>query len=62
MDEPKKIEDILKTWKKDKSLHKDITQLIINAVLSRCNIKALELSQDVNLPPHIRLPLIKPNN
>jgi len=61
MDEPKKVEEIQKFWKKNKGLEKDIAQPIINTILAKCNIKALELSQDVNLPPHIRLPLIKQN-
>jgi len=61
MDEPKKIEDIMKSWKKDKSLPKNLSPLIMNHILTRCNIKTLILSQDVNLPPNIRLPSIKQN-
>lgn len=61
MDDPKKIDEIAKEWKKSKSLQKDISPLIINAVLARCNIKALVLSQDVSLPPHVRLPTLKTN-
>ena len=29
---------------------------VLNFVLAKCNIKALALSQDVNLPPQIPLP------
>ena len=29
---------------------------VLNFVLAKCNIKALILSQDVNLPPQIPLP------
>ncbi len=61
MDEPKKIGEIMKSWKKDKSISKDLAPLIMNTALAKCNVKALTLSQDVNLPPHIRLPLVKPN-
>jgi hypothetical protein len=61
MDEPKKIDDIAKTWKKDKKLSKEISTPIINSILARCNIKALTLSQDVNLPPHIKLPIVNLN-
>jgi hypothetical protein len=61
MDDPKKIDGIAKEWKKSKSLQKEISPLIINSVLARCNIKALVLSQDVNLPPHVRLPTLKTN-
>jgi hypothetical protein len=59
MDEPKKIEAIMKEWKKNKSIPKTLAPLIINTALGKSNIKALTLSQEVNLPPHIRLPLIK---
>lgn len=61
MEEPKKIEEISKNWKKSKNLPKDLAPQIVNSILSRCNIKALTLSQDVNLPPHIRLPSLKTN-
>ena len=61
MDDPKKIDGITKEWNKSKSLQKDISPLIINSILARCNIKALVLSQDVNLPPHVRLPTLKAN-
>ena len=61
MEEPKKIQEIMKKWKKDKSLPKELSQVIFNTILARSNIKALTLSQDVNLPPPIRLPAIKPN-
>ncbi len=59
MDEPKKIEEIMKAWKKDKSIPKNLAPLIMNTALSKCNVKALTLSQDVNLPPHIRLPVVQ---
>ncbi len=61
MDEPKKIDDIAKAWKKDKKLSKEVSTPIINSILARCNIKALTLSQDVNLPPHIKLPIVNLN-
>jgi hypothetical protein len=61
MDDPKKVDDIMKGWKKNKTVPKDLSPIILNAVLSRCSVKALTLSQDVNLPPHIKLPMIRPN-
>jgi hypothetical protein len=61
MDDPKKIDGIMEEWKKNKSLGKEISPLIINSILAKCNIKALILSQDINLPPHVRLPALKAN-
>ncbi len=60
MEDPKKIKEILDTWAKDKSVPKDIAPQVFNAILGRCNIKGLNLSQEINLPPQIRLPFMKP--
>ena len=61
MDEPKKIKEILDDWKKQKKLPKELAPRILNTILSKCNIKALILSQDINLPPHIKMPFVKPS-
>lgn len=53
LDDSKVIKDVLKGWKKDKSIPNEITLEIINAVLFRSTIKALSLAQEVNLPPHL---------
>ena len=58
MEDPKKIDELLKAWKDGKTLPKEIMEQILNTVLFRCNIKALMLSQEVNLPPHFRLPRV----
>ncbi len=60
MDEPKKVEDIIKKWKSGKSVPKELMETILNTILFRCNVKALSLSQDVNLPPHFKMPRIVP--
>jgi hypothetical protein len=59
MEDPKKIKEIQDSWNKDKTLLKEITPLIFNSILGRCNIKGLTLSQEINLPPQIRLPFMK---
>jgi|TARA_Y100000310_G_scaffold159627_1_gene159313 hypothetical protein len=58
-DEDKKIKEILDIWNKTKKIHKDLMNDITNFILVKCNIKALELSQQVNLPPHIKLPMVQ---
>lgn len=50
---------ILKDWKKDKKLPDDINLQILNAILRRSVIKALALSEDLQLPPPIALPFAK---
>ncbi len=60
-EDPKIIDDVYNQWKKEKKFDPKITQAVMNNVLMRCNIKALLLTQEVGLPPHIRLPLVQPS-
>lgn len=55
-----KLKDILKQWKKDKKIADDVMLVVLNTVLFKCNIKALSMSQDVNLPPHLQMPRFLP--
>lgn len=55
----KEVKKMLADWKKDKrNLDFESVRTILNLVLIKCNIKALELSQQVNLPPHLAMPLM----
>ncbi len=60
VEDKKKAEDILKQWKKDKKAESDVMTAVLNTVLEKCNIEVLILSRDVNLPPSIPLPKVKP--
>lgn len=53
-----KAEEVIKNWKKNKKLEKDIMTDVLNNVLAKCNIEALILSKDMNLPPPIPLPKV----
>ena len=59
-DSPENTKSILNMWKKDKKIPEQYAVQFINAILIRSNIKALELSQSINLPPHIKLPVVLP--
>ena len=59
MDNAVKAKEILDSWKKDKKLPKDIMPVILNTVLNKCNIQALILSEQVNLPPPIPMPKLQ---
>lgn len=61
MEEPNKAQKIIEQWEKEKKLPDDISSTIFNAILSKCNIKALMIAHEVNLPPHFRLPYLKTN-
>ncbi|KYK26466.1 hypothetical protein AYK26_04920 [Euryarchaeota archaeon SM23-78] len=53
-----KAADVVKNWKKNKKIEKDMMTQILNNVLAKCNVQALILSKDMNLPPPIPLPKV----
>jgi len=57
--EAAKVEEFAKNWKKSKSLPKEVAPVLINTILNKCNVQALILSQQINLPPPIPLPKVK---
>ena len=59
METANKVKEILDGWKKDKKLPKEIMTTILNSVLTKCNIQALILSEQINLPPPIPLPKLQ---
>ena len=59
MGDPKEIKDIAADWKKKGNILTDTKIRIYNTIFHKCNLKALELEDDFNIPPHIQLPLIK---
>jgi len=62
MESPAEVKKIMDGWKKKKVLPQDLMTYLLNSVLVRCNVKALVLAHEVNLPPHIKLPTIKPQS
>lgn len=59
LEDSKKTKEILNSWKKDKKIPKDIMAGLLNTILTKCNVQALILSQEVNLPPPIPLPKVQ---
>ena len=59
IDEAKIVKDTLASWKKDKKVPKDIMMMLLNTVLAKCNIQALILSHEINLPPPIPMPRVQ---
>lgn len=60
MEDASKVKEIYDGWKKEKKIPSELAPHILNTILAKCNIKALGLTQEVNLPPHIKLPILKP--
>ncbi|MBT3866206.1 hypothetical protein HOF78_03875 [Candidatus Woesearchaeota archaeon] len=54
-DEAKKV---LTLWSKTKKLPKNVSIPVINRILDKCNIKAMELEQDLSLPTHLPMPSV----
>jgi len=52
---PEDSKKILKEWKK-KKIAEEIRIPIFNFIMSKCNIKALQLEEEFNLPLHLPMP------
>jgi len=50
---------ILEQWKTSKQLPRQIAEQMINHILDRCNIQALLVSKDLNLPSPVPLPKVQ---
>ena len=53
------LNKVLEAWKKTRKIDSDLMTNLVNTALTKCNIKALALSQEVNLPPHLHLPIMQ---
>jgi len=57
--EQKKIKEISGSWKKDKKIPNDVVKDVLTVVLNKCNIEALILSRDINMPSPVPLPKVE---
>lgn len=57
----KEVDTILATWKKTKKVSPALAEQVLNVILVKANIKALLLSQEFGLPPHIKMPTLAAN-
>lgn len=51
--------EVLKKWK-DKKISDNVRIVLFNFILTKCNLKALQLEEDINIPTHVPLPKIMP--
>lgn len=56
--EEKDIKSYLKEWKDNKTMPRPVMTEMINYVLGKCNIEAIILSRDLNIPSPIPLPKV----
>ena len=59
VDTEKAIDQIKKSWDKDKKVPMDIMEQIVNAALHKGNIQAIKISEEVSLPSPLPLPKVK---
>jgi len=59
LDDKDEGKDILKAWKKKKFDHPSKIPLF-NFIMGKCNIKAIQLEDDLGLPLHIPMPKLRP--
>ena len=56
--EKEQHKETLKKWK-TKKISENIRIPLFNTILTRCNLKALQLEEELNLPAHIPFPRIQ---
>lgn len=56
--EPRIAREILKEWQ-EKKTPEDFRIFLFNVIIRKANIKALQLEDDLGLPPHIPFPSLK---
>jgi len=54
-----KVKEIEKEWAKNKKIAKEVMEDIMGSILNKCNIEALIMSREMNLPPPVPLPKVK---
>ena len=55
----KVAKEILKQWK-DKKIANELKLPLFNIILKKSNLKSLQLEEELNLPLHIPMPSLKP--
>jgi hypothetical protein len=56
--ENKKAAELVKQWK-DKKMPEDFRFEVFNLIIKKSILKALQLEEDIGLPPHVPLPSLK---
>lgn len=52
------VKDVLAEWNNNKKVPQQVMARILNTALNRCNVQALLLSREINLPPPIPMPRV----
>lgn len=55
---PEIIKEAVKYWSKKKELSDDLRDVLVRFLWKKCNLKAFQLEEELNVPVHIQLPQI----
>lgn len=58
VEDKKNAKTILNEWAKNKRIPENFLTDIMNVILSRCNVEAIILSKEINLPPPLPMPKV----
>ena len=58
--DPKIVKESIKQWK-DKKLDKEVQIIILNVIMQKSSLKALQIEEEIGLPPHVQLPRLSIN-
>ena len=58
----KMMKDILKNWKKEKKLIKEVDIEVKNFLFRKCLTIGIDLSENMQLPPPLMFPVVAPKN
>jgi len=50
--------EILKGWK-DKTLEQELQTMILNIIMQKASVRAIELEEEIGIPIHIRIPRLE---
>lgn len=59
MTDKDRAKEILKKWKAQK-IEEDLKIALFNFIMTKCNLKALQIEEDLALPTHIPFPKLAP--
>ncbi|MCD6478148.1 MAG: hypothetical protein J7K87_04030 [Candidatus Aenigmarchaeota archaeon] len=56
------VDKVVKEWKKNKKVPVSVGIPAMNAILRKCLIRAIDISEELGLPPPIRFPEARPSS
>jgi hypothetical protein len=55
----KQSDELVGNWAKNRQVHRTVAEPLMNFILDRCNVQALLISKDLNLPSPVPLPKVR---